>query len=481
MTSTTVDHFAAARAVADAVLYEGYVLYPYRASAAKNQVRWQFGVLAPAAVAASVGERSQSRTECLLRSRGPAALDVRARFLQVESRQVEALVGHDFEPVASLEAGGRVHTTFEGGIEHEVDVAVVVQDRVGCAERELVLPHVTDVEPVIGDDGRVAGRIVSERQAVSAVVRVEVAVLGGGSLSRVRVDVENLTAWDGDPAPARAVLVRRALVGVHVLLAAGGATFVSLLDPPVDAEDAAAGCTSEGTHPVLVGPPGEEVVLSSPIILPEHPEVAPESAGDFCDATEIDEILALRVLTLTDDEKREARSTDPRAAAIIDRCDGLPEEVFARLHGAIRSLRPAAAEAVLGLSRGGGLPADPFAADPFPVLRTPPDDTEGGEEPPWWDPAVDGSVDPWSDALVVEGVAVRKGSRVRLRPGRRADAQDLFVDGMAATVQGVFSDVDGDSHVAVTVDADPGADLAVWHGRFLYFHPDEVEPLGGPS
>jgi len=68
---------------------------------------------------------------------------------------------------------------------------------------------------------------------------------------------------------------------------------------------------------------------------------------------------------------------------------------------------------------------------------------------------------------------------VRLRPGaRRTDAQDLFLADRLATVEGVFSDVDGDQHVAVTVDDDPAAELHQWHGRFLYFHPDEVEPVG---
>ena len=113
------------------------------------------------------------------------------------------------------------------------------------------------------------------------------------------------------------------------------------MDPPEFARAAVARCCNVGTYPVLAGPPGhDDLMLSSPIILYDHPEVAPESQGDLFDATEIDEILALRVLTLTDDEKAEARGTDARAAAILDRCDAMPPEVWGRLHGAIRSLRP---------------------------------------------------------------------------------------------------------------------------------------------
>jgi hypothetical protein len=230
---------------------------------------------------------------------------------------------------------------------------------------------------------------------------------------------------------------------------------VSLLDPPDRAKEAVADCHNEGTFPVLIGDAGEaRVMLSSPIILYDHPAVAPESPGDFCDATEIDEILALRVLTLTDEEKAEARGTDRRAAAIVDRCDDMPPELWERLHGAVRSLQPATA------------PAHGY------------DDAAADEPLPWWDPGIDGGVDPWTDTTWVGGVEVGKGTPVRLRPSRRADAHDLFLAGRTAVVAGVFKDVDGEEHLAVTLDDDPAAELFEWQGRFLFFHPDEVEVLG---
>ena len=194
-------------------------------------------------------------------------------------------------------------------------------------------------------------------------------------------------------------------------------------------------------------------MLSSPIILYDYPQVAPESPGELFDATEIDEILALRTMTLTDDEKAEARATDRHAAAIIDRVDTLPPEILDRLHGAVRYLRKSTAKA-----------------------------TGEPENVPWWDPGADASVSPETDSLQIAGVSVSKGSRVRLCPGqRRADAQDMFLEGRLATVEAVFSDVDGNSHVAVTLVDDLAADLHRWHGRFLYFSPDEIEPLAAES
>ena len=259
--------------------------------------------------------------------------------------------------------------------------------------------------------------------------------------------VENTAGFAATRRCRATTVVRRSFVGVHTLLAVEDATFVSLLDPPADAVEAAAGCVSDGTHPILVGDgSSDDVVLSSPIILYDHPVIAPESQGDMCDATEIDEILALRVLTLTDEEKAEARGTDARAAAIVDRWEDMPPEIWERLHGTVRSIGPAA-------------PAVP--TDEAPV--------------PWWEPAVDAEVDPWSDALRIGDVDVAKGTRVRLRPSRRADAHDMFVAGKDATVAGVFHDVDGDLHVAVTVDDDPASVELDWQGRYLFFHPDEIE------
>jgi len=113
--------------------------------------------------------------------------------------------------------------------------------------------------------------------------------------------------------------------------------------------------------------------------------------------------------------------------------------------------------------------------------------TAAGEQPgrpavPWWDPGSDTSVSPETDHVVIAGVRVARGSRVRMRPGsRRADAQDLFLIGREATVAAVLHDVDGQVHVAVSPDDDPAAELQRSQGRFLYFAPDEIEPIGGPA
>jgi hypothetical protein len=458
MTTEVADRFASARAVADAVLYEGYVLYPYRASSRKNQLRWQFGVLVPKDFSVADGnERWSIHTESLVDPGALCSLFVRIRCLQVRHRALEARSDEDggFVVTPSLCVGSEKCVAWEEAVDRVVDLpALPLTSLITTGYGETFRFEASEeIEAIHDISGTVVGRFVRRSRAIDGVVRVSARrVDGSDALVKVTVEVENVTSLT-QGASRRDEVIGQSLVALHTMLAVDDGQFVSMLEPEANAVAAVADCRNDGVFPVLIG--ADDVVLASPIILYDHPEVAPESPGDLYDATEIDEILALRVLTLTDEEKSEARGTDPRAAAIIDRCDAMPEEIWERLHGALRS--------VAG------------ASDPFPIVRIP------GEEPaegaPWWDPATDASVDPWTDSVVIAGVEVTKGSAVRLRPSHRADAQDLFIDGLCATVAGVFKDVDGAAHVAVIVDDDPAAHELVWQGRYLFFHPDEVEPL----
>ncbi len=133
----------------------------------------------------------------------------------------------------------------------------------------------------------------------------------------------------------------RSLISAHTILGVRNGEFVSLLDPPEERREAAAACRNVGVWPVLVGEAGRrDAMLSSPIILYDHPEVAPESPGDFFDGAEIDEMLTLRILTLTDDEKRAMAAVDHRARELLARTESMDPEQMLGLHGALRGLRP---------------------------------------------------------------------------------------------------------------------------------------------
>jgi hypothetical protein len=266
-------------------------------------------------------------------------------------------------------------------------------------------------------------------------------------LLRLSITVRNTGADAADKDEA----IATSMIGTHLIVEATAGEFVSLLEPPDSAAAAVSRCRQYRCFPVLAGPAGtRDLALVSPIILYDHPEIAEQSEGALYDSTEIDEILTLRVMTMTDDEKAQARATDPLAAQIIDRCDSMSPEAMLGLHGVLR---------------------DPHAAVTPGLIPEIPDGVD------WWDPLADNAVAPDIDAVLVNGFRVARGSKVRLRPSRRADAQDMFFAGRMATVTAVHETVDGDQQIAVTVDDDPAADLHDWYGRYLYFAPDEIEPL----
>ncbi|HYC62464.1 MAG TPA: hypothetical protein VEK79_23130 [Thermoanaerobaculia bacterium] len=255
---------AAAR-IARAVLYEGYLLYPYRASSAKNQQRWTFGVLVPRGFDAT-GERSGAKTEVVYTG---GVAEARLRFLQIEGDAV--------------------------------------------FEREVVAAA-----------GRHAFRFGD----------IEGAIVARAEQHRLSVEIENLTA--ANESSTREEALPLSMLSVHVVLTLRDGSFVSTIDPPEAWREAAASCRNEGLYPVLLA---ETCMLAAPIILYDYPRVAPESAGDLFDATEIDEILTLRILTLTEEEKDEIRRGDARGRELLERTEALTHEQRMLLHGAIREIR----------------------------------------------------------------------------------------------------------------------------------------------
>lgn len=425
-----------ARAVADAVLYEGYLLYPYRGTSSKNQSRWQFGVLGPpGAAGAGLGEDDSMAADFLVD--GARTLTLVVRFLQLQHRRAEREFAHgEFEPVDELRTPAGSWLTWDEAVECEVSFGPLPIDDEPCT-LPVVAAEATDVELLAG------GRLVRHRREVLGVLTV--ASVPDGDLRRVSVRVSNV----GDGARDKHDAIARSMIGTHVIAEVVGGEFVSLLEPPPGAAAAVSRCGRHRCFPVLAGPAGtRDILLISPIILYDHPEVAEQSNTTLYDCTEIDEILTLRVMTMTDEEKAQARATDPRAARIIDQCDAMSPESMARLHGVLR--------------------------DPHAISGLVPEIPDGID---WWDPLADNAVRPEVDAVLVNGIRVARGSRVRLRPRRNADAQDIFVAGKTARVTSVHEDVEGNTHVAVVVDDDPAAELHDWYGRYLYFSPDEVEPL----
>lgn len=324
------------REIANAVLYEGYLLYPYRHSAIKNRQRWNFGVVYPRAYGERYGDTEPwtMRTQCLVTGDAATTIDVTVRFLHLLTRSRissgAGAVTETFTPAAWAP------DAWEEGVERDVTVPAPA---LGELERQ---PQCTDFAFLARrfTDKDEAGESLCEQEPLIGSVTVEAERLApGADVFRLSVRIENTTPVPANAQDDRQRILLRALVSAHTILHAANDAFVSLLDPPEALREAAMDCRNQGTYPVLIGDDGDrDSLLSSPIILYDYPKIAPESAGSLFDGTEIDEILTLRILALSDEEKAEMRGGDARAREVLERTESLSPEQLMKLHGVIRSL-----------------------------------------------------------------------------------------------------------------------------------------------
>ncbi|MBA2682548.1 MAG: hypothetical protein H0U76_29660, partial [Ktedonobacteraceae bacterium] len=327
------------REIADAILYEGYLLYPYRRSSIKNRQRWTFGVVYPRSYseAQGINEPWQMRTECLVTGSGETKLDITMRFLH--------LLKHTTEEKDEGN-GYRGYETWEEGRAREV------------AGQDISLSELATGPKHIAIDFPEESLVELERETI----RVQRAIEGAMTISAEQVKnglfkvtalIQNMSEMknheDGNGQSSRqpqgmvatrGEVLLHSFVSTHTILQVREGEFISLLEPPDELIEVAKACQNTHTWPVLIGHEGErEAMLSSPIILYDYPKIAPESIGTLFDGTEIDEILTLRIMTLTDEEKQEMRRTDELARELLDRTEAMTADDLMSLHGVIRNLQ----------------------------------------------------------------------------------------------------------------------------------------------
>jgi hydrogenase maturation protease len=333
-----------AKKVADAVLYEGYMLYPYRPSAIKNRQRWTFGILYPPSYfeVRTGTERNRMHSEFLLENAGDATIQIQLRFLHLLCRQIEKSQSDNdrFEPVPSLLVGDNLLESWDEGTERSVEFEFTAAAT--SHSHSFNFPGSVETELLRDNSGNTVGRLSRTQQPLTGTISVSSEPIRA-CVFKISIDVQN------DEVPTNGFLndsdrnaaLLRSLLSAHTILTATNGQFVSLLDPPLELQDAVRACNNIGNFPVLVGQqPERDMLLCSPIVLYDYPQIAPESASDFYDATEMDEMLTLRVMTLTDEEKGQMRLADDHVRNLLQRTEENARTQLSRTHGTIRSLRP---------------------------------------------------------------------------------------------------------------------------------------------
>jgi hypothetical protein len=443
--------------IVEAVLYEGYILYPYRPSSKKNRQRFTFGRVYPRAYSAAQNgaEPFAMKTECLAINAGEhSRIEVSVRFLQIVAREVlqlpeprselpEDLDADSLTVVPYLGIEGQRYSTWQEAVEQTVTLPVqTLQQIYGSPCRvQFGFPFSRSLESIRNSRGSIVGLVRRQRETLAGEIELTAEELDG-QVIKITTKIANQTpVSEGDLGNQDAVLMRT-FASTHTVLHLDGAQFVSLMDPPPALRESARSCKNEGTWPVLIGDEetgDRSTMLSSPIILYDFPKIAPESPGELFDGTEIDEILTLRVMTMTDAEKEEMRHSDERGREILERVESMQENELLRMHGVIRELRP-------------------FDEDFFTNNRR-------------------------LDIVELNRAPLRVGDQVKIRPKSRADIMDIVLEGKTATIEAIEEDAEGRIHLALVLDDDPGKDLGLMRqtGHRFFYALDEVEALRKPE
>jgi hypothetical protein len=341
--------------LARAMLYEGYVLYPYRPSV-KNSHRWTFGGIYPRSWSdAQAGtDACIMQTQCLVNGTDRARVRIIIRFLHLLDRRVGELLtpltemppngAPPFRSVPSLQIGTRNYQSWQEAEEREVDPGEFqLADLISRPARvSFEFPSRQMFEPLTNDAGAIVGILIRQQQAIQGSVELCVSSLADG-LFQISVRITNETNLND--TGNRDIALMHSFASTHTIMGVEDGEFVSLTDQPEALKAHAAACRNIGAWPVLVGDGTQrDTILSSPIILYDYPQLAPESPGDLFDSTEIDEILTLRILTLTDEEKSAAAGVDHRVRDLLSRTESLARDQLANLHGTMRGMRPVTLE-----------------------------------------------------------------------------------------------------------------------------------------
>jgi hypothetical protein len=440
--------------VVHAVLYEGYILYPYRASAKKNRQRFTFGRVYPEAYsrAEKGAEPCLMQTQCLVEGPGSATMEITVRFLQPMERDIGALAAplralppadnpDFFHVVPQLEIEGQLYQSWQEAVERTVGVPTITLSEL-CVQPQKIpfsLIATRTVEPILDHRKHIAGVVVRRQEAIEGQVEVTAEPVGISAF-KITVRIVNRSLVPVAFMNDNDEIIMRTFASTHTILHAQGGEFISLIDPPDAYARVAETCRNIGTWPILAGDEekqGRDVMISSPIILYDYPKIAPESPGDLFDAGEIDEILTLRIMTMTDEEKREMRSVDAQARRILERTEALPTEQLLKMHGVMHSAKP----------------MDEAFFNPATRLQT----------------------------VLINGISLKEGDLVRVRPKSRADAMDMAIAGKVAVIESIEQDAENKTHLALVLEDDPGRDLGMLRqpGHRFFYGTDEVEPLEG--
>jgi hydrogenase maturation protease len=370
---------------------------------------------------------------------------IEVRFLHPMAREIGALPkpldtflpNESFEIVPELQIAGKVYQTWHEAMERSIAVPAFSLGKPIEQTHDFHFPESRTSEPIRDHNGQIVAVIVRRQDAIKGKIEIATETVDEAA-TKLTIRILNQSEIPKSDLENQDQVIMRTMASAHTLIWAEGGECISLLDPPGAYVEAARNCKNIGLWPVLVGDQTKhehDAMLSSPIILYDYPKIAAQSAGDLFDGTEIDEILTLRVMTMTDEEKAEMRNIDEHARRILERTETLPKDHLLQMHGVMRGVRQ----------------SNEDFFNPKDRRKT----------------------------VTVNGVELKTGDRVRIHPKKRADVFDIALSGKIAIIEAIEEDVQNEIHLALVLEDDPGRELGMMRqpGHRFFYGADEVEPV----
>jgi hypothetical protein len=344
---TNVEQLSTLEKITQTVLYEGYSVFPYRRSSTKNVKPVPFGTIYPQVYQKHHPEvHSTTQTECIIQGSAETTVEITVRFLHLQRKRLlkidfERFGQNQFQGSDAIEAGGETHSSGWRAIERKIKlgkhkIAELIDHPL---KEELTFEDEQSSEMIYHEDGKIAGNIILKQSEISGNVNVLAKPVGIEEEGyKITVKITNTTRADHPESCTRDEIYEQSFLSTNTILQAEEGTFISQADPPETWEKVSETLKNINTWPVLVEK-DDRKILSSPIILYDYPEIAPESLGDLFDSTEIEELLLLQIAALPEKEKKEIDQADGKMEAMLRRIENSTPEDLMKLHGRLTEIK----------------------------------------------------------------------------------------------------------------------------------------------
>ncbi|MGI8952070.1 MAG: hypothetical protein ACR2FN_10845 [Chitinophagaceae bacterium] len=331
--------------ITQTLLYEGYALYPYHRSAIKNQKPIPFGVVFPQQYNIyNEHSHSKMQTQCIVTGSDNLQINISVRFLHLLKVEIfekdlqQKTSESDFVQVHNVSLNGKIYQAGWQTIERKISTGNLQISQL-IKNRKVIFikfDKVYDTTNISDENGETVAKQINSVSQIKGTIIVEAeSVKNTQNAFRITVTVTNTTPFENTEAITRDEVLTQSFLSTHIILNTSDGQFISHQDPDEKWKTVIDECANINTWPILIDE-ANTTLLSSPIILYDHPQINPQSHGDLFDSTEIEEALLLHVNLLSDEEKKRISQSDEKLQAMLKKVGEITPEELINFHSGLK-------------------------------------------------------------------------------------------------------------------------------------------------